>query len=206
MKRFFFLGLFFLTSINIAAADDLQPVVPAGTGLATAIFAGGRFWYLEPAFENLQGVKTVRTGYTGGREENSTYQQVSSGTTGHAEAVEIVYNPKEITYKTLLDVYWRNVDPTTMDRQFNDVGHEYRTVIFYQNEEQHQFAVASKHEIENSKRYDTEIFMEILPVATFYPAEEDQQKYYKKHPFYYKFCRFISGRDRFIRNMWRNKN
>jgi len=170
--------------------------------LETATFAGGCFWCMEPPFEKLQGVDAVISGYTGGRTDNPKYGEVTSGSTGHAEAVEVHYDPALITYAELLDVFWRNIDPTTKDRQFVDTGSQYRTAIFYHNEEQKRLAEGSKKKLEASGRFGKPIVTEIVRAGKFYPAEEYHQDYYKKSAARYKFYRFNSGRDQYLERIW----
>ena len=170
--------------------------------LEKATFAGGCFWCLEPPFDKLKGVVSTTPGYIGGQTKNPTYAQVCEGTTGHAEAVEIVYDPAQISFKELLDVFWRNIDPTTLNRQFADVGTQYRTAIFYHNEEQKKAAQDSKEQLGKSGRYNQPIVTEIVPAGTFYPAEDYHQDYYKKNAFPYKQYRMGSGREGYIKKMW----
>jgi len=180
------------------------PTSPASSppGLAKATFAGGCFWCMEPPFEKLPGVVSVTSGYTGGQKKNPTYEEVSAGGTGHAEAVEVAYDPAKVSYRQLLEVFWRNVDPTTPDRQFCDVGQQYRTAIFFHDEGQHREAEASKAEVERSKRFPDPIVTPILPAGPFYPAEEYHQDYYKKNPLRYRFYRSGCGRDRRLKELW----
>jgi len=167
-----------------------------------ATFAGGCFWCMEPPFEKLKGVDAVIAGYTGGRTENPKYNEVSSGSTGHAEAVEVHYDHSQITYAELLDVFWRNIDPTTKDRQFVDIGSQYRTAIFYHNDEQKRLAEDSKKKLYASGRFGKPIVTEIVPAGKFYAAEEYHQDYYKKSSMRYKFYRFSSGRDQYLERIW----
>jgi peptide-methionine (S)-S-oxide reductase len=184
-----------------AGKDGSVSAAPAKT-LEKATFAGGCFWCMEPPFEKLEGVESVIAGYTGGRTENPTYEEVSSGMTGHAEAVEVHYDPARITYAALLDVFWHNIDPTTRDRQFVDMGSQYRTAIFYHNEEQKRLAEESKKKYDASGRFGKPIVTEIVPAGKFYPAEEYHQDYYKKNTVRYKFYRFNSGRDQYLEKIW----
>ena len=177
-------------------------VAGEGAGLARATFAGGCFWCMEHPFEELEGVRQTVSGYTGGKKENPTYGEVSSGVTGHAEAVEILYDPDRITYEELLDVFWRNIDPTTLNRQFSDVGSQYRTAIFTHDGEQKRLAEESKAAMEASGRFGKPIVTEIVPAAAFYPAEEYHQDYYRKNPVRYRLYRFGSGRDRYLDRVW----
>lgn len=167
-----------------------------------ATFAGGCFWCMEPPFDKLPGVISVTPGYTGGRAENPTYEQVCSGDTGHAEAVQIVFDPGKVDYRELLDVFWRNIDPTTRDRQFADRGSQYRTAIFYHDEEQRRSAEESKAELEKTGRYSGPIVTEIVPARPFYPAEAYHCQYYKKNPTHYRMYRQGSGRESYLEKMW----
>ncbi|MEA2008826.1 MAG: peptide-methionine (R)-S-oxide reductase MsrB [Chloroflexota bacterium] len=169
---------------------------------AKATFAGGCFWCIEPSFEKLDGVYTVIVGYTGGYVENPTYQEVTTGTTGHYEAVQITYNPNIITYEQLLEVFWRQFDPTDSGGSFVDRGYQYKSAIFYHNPEQKQAAERSKENLDQSGRYNTLIVTEILKAAPFYKAEEYHQDYFLKQPLAYKNYRYSSGRDQFIENVW----
>lgn len=157
---------------------------------------------MEPPFEKLKGVLDVLSGYTGGSTENPRYGDVSSGRTGHAEAVEITYDPSQVTYDELLGVFWRNIDPTVRDRQFVDVGSQYRTAIFYHDEEQRKTAEESKRRLDASGRFGKPIVTEIVPAGRFYPAEEYHQDYYRKSAARYKFYRYNSGRDRYLDRIW----
>jgi methionine-S-sulfoxide reductase len=186
--------------MTFAADNGAGP--PAAGGLKKATFAGGCFWCMEPPFEKLPGVISVTSGYTGGRTENPKYEEVSSGSTGHAEAVEVLYDPSRITYEKLLDVFWRNIDPTTKDRQFVDSGSQYRTAIFTHDEEQKRLAEESKKQLEASGRFGKPIVTEIVPAGKFWPAEEYHQDYYKKSATRYKFYRFNSGRDQYLDRIW----
>ena len=184
----------------ISAAPE--GMAASGQGLEKATFAGGCFWCMEPPFDKLEGVKSVVSGYTGGYKKNPTYEEVSSGSTGHAESVEITYDPAVTSYQKLLDVFWHNIDPTVKDRQFCDVGSQYRTAIYYHNAEQKRLAEASKKALEESKRFRGPIYTEVTAAATFYPAEEYHQKYYQKNPVRYKLYRFNCGRDQRLRELW----
>jgi peptide-methionine (S)-S-oxide reductase len=159
---------------------------------------------MEAPFDSLPGVVSVTSGYTGGSLKNPTYKQVSAGGTGHAEAVQIVYDPARIGYDKLLDVFWHNTDPTVADRQFCDVGHQYRTAIFYHGEEQHRLALQSKEALEKSKPFQGPILTEITKAGEFYPAEEYHQHYYKKNPIRYRYYRTSCGRDNRLKELWGN--
>ncbi len=169
---------------------------------AEAIFAGGCFWCTESDFEKVDGVVEVISGYTGGFKENPTYEEVSSGLTGHTEAVKVVYDPNRVTYWELLDVFWRQTDPTDKGGQFADRGYQYRNAIFYMNEEQRQMAEVSKRELEESGRFDKPIVTEITKATIFYEAENYHQDYHEKNPRRYKTYRHYSGRDKFLKSVW----
>ena len=171
-----------------------------------ATFAGGCFWCMESPYEKLEGVKEVISGYTGGKKVNPTYEEVSSGITGHLEAIEIVYDPSVVSYDKLLDVFWRNIDPTDAGGQFVDRGGQYRSAIFYHTEDQKKAAEAAKQRLARSGVFSKPIVTEIIPAATFYKAEEYHQDYYKKNPVRYKFYRFNSGRDQFLEKAWKGKS
>ena len=168
---------------------------------ATAIFAGGCFWCVEADFEKLPGVTKAESGYIGGKVANPTYEEVSAGRTGHAEAVRVWYDPQQVTYDQLLDYFWRHVDPTVKDRQFCDVGSQYRTAIFYENDAQRAAAEASKAALEKSGRFPR-IYTEIAPAGTFYVAEDYHQDYYKKNPIRYRYYRTGCGRDARVAEVW----
>jgi peptide methionine sulfoxide reductase msrA/msrB len=170
--------------------------------VAVATFAGGCFWCMEPPFEKLDGVLSVVSGYTGGPEVDPTYQEVSSGSTSHLESVEIRYNPAQISYEDLLQVFWRQIDPTDAGGQFVDRGDQYKSAIFYRNEEQRQLAEASKDGLTASGVFDEALVTEIVAATPFYDAEEYHQDYYKKNPLRYKYYRNGSGRDSFLDEAW----
>lgn len=173
--------------------------------LATATFAGGCFWCMEPPFEVLEGVRQVTAGYAGGEKENPTYQEVTSGNTGHYEAVQILYEPEKISYQQLLEVFWRQIDPTDAGGQFADRGSQYRTAIFYHDQAQKELAENSRLQLEKSGRFDKPIVTQILPYTTFYAAEDYHQDYYKKNTDRYKDYKYGSGRQGFIDNIWTEK-
>jgi methionine-S-sulfoxide reductase len=195
-----FLALGFLSTTYANGAETGSGV--SENKLEKATFAGGCFWCMEPPFDKLDGVISTTSGYCGGKEKNPTYKQVSAGETGHAEAVEILYDPSRISYAELLDVFWRNVDPTQKDGQFADTGAQYRTAIFYHNEEQRRLAETSKKELANSGKFNKEIVTEIVAATPFYRAEEYHQDYYKKNPWRYKYYRHGSGRDDYLVRKW----
>jgi peptide-methionine (S)-S-oxide reductase len=159
---------------------------------------------MEHPFDALPGVVSVTAGYTGGQKKNPTYQEVSAGGTGHAEAVQIVFDPSKINYGKLLDVYWRNIDPTTKDRQFCDTGNQYRSAIFYHTEEQHQAVLQSKTALEKTKPFREPVVTEIVPAGEFTAAEEYHQHYYKKNPIRYRYYRNGCGRDQRLKELWGN--
>lgn len=191
----------------LVATGVLGPVSPARAGdLAKATFAGGCFWCMEPPFDAMDGVISTTSGYIGGPEERPTYEQVSSGATGHAEAVEIVYDPSKVTYERLLEVYWRNVDPTVRDRQFCDVGRQYRTAIFVHGDAQKRAAEDSKRALaESGALKGAEIVTEIVAAGTFWPAEAYHQDYYVRNPLRYKYYRWGCGRDARLDELWASR-
>ena len=170
----------------------------------TATFAGGCFWCVEADFEKVPGVIDAISGYAGGHTKNPTYEEVSAGGTGHLEVVQVVYDPDKVTYQKLLDWFWHHVDPTDPGGQFVDRGSQYRSVIFYEDDEQKTLAEASKKALENSGRFDKPIVTEILKLDKFYKAEDYHQDYYKTHSTRYKFYRWNSGRDQFLKRVWGN--
>ena len=172
--------------------------------LKTAIFAGGCFWCMEPPFDARDGVLSTTSGYTGGHLPNPSYTQVSAGRTGHAEAVEIRFDPMRISYEELVDVFWHNIDPLARNRQFCDTGSQYRSAVFYQDDDQKGVALASKRKLEQSGLFTESIVTEIVAATTFYPAEEYHQNYYMKNPLRYKFYRYGCGRDRRLEELWGN--
>src|SRR6056297_370327 len=198
-------GMVIMSTLNsgpAAAADTKEKESRKPAALETATFAGGCFWCMEAAFEKLEGVRDVVSGYTGGHVENPTYEQVSSGGSGHAEAIRVRYDPEKISYEKLLDAFWRQIDPTDAGGSFADRGSQYRSAIFYHSEKQQKLAEASKQELAESGRFDSPIVTEIEPAQTFYPAEDYHQDYYKKHSFRYKLYRHGSGRDQFLEKAW----
>jgi peptide methionine sulfoxide reductase msrA/msrB len=170
--------------------------------LKVATFAGGCFWCTESDFEKLPGVVKVVSGYTGGQKENPSYEEVSSGSTGHVEAVQVYYDPSKLTYTELLDTFWKHIDPTDFGGQFVDRGSQYRSVIFYHDEEQKRLAEKSKEALGKSGKFHKPIATEIIKFNSFYDAEEYHQDYYKTSPLRYKYYRSASGRDQFIKKVW----
>lgn len=171
---------------------------------ASAIFAGGCFWCVEADFEKLAGVLSAESGYTGGARPQPSYEQVSAGTTGHAEAVRVVYDPSKISYNQLLDYFWHHVDPTVKNRQFCDIGSQYRTAIYWQSEVERKAAEASRDALLKSGKL-TQIHTEIVAASAFYPAEEYHQDYYRKNPLRYSFYRHNCGRDARLQQIWGDK-
>lgn len=196
-----FLGFAIYRALPVPPPDKPKVTAPQSR-IETAIFAGGCFWCMEPPYEKLPGVISAESGYTGGTVENPTYEQVCYEETGHVEAVKITYDSGLVTYEDLLEVFWRNVDPTDDGGQFNDRGSSYVTGIFVADETQRKTAEASKRALEKSGRFKKKIVTPIRDAKTFYPAEEYHQDYYKKNALKYKYYRYASGRDRFIDSVW----
>ena len=197
--------IFALTTLNALSNEEgnnKNMLEPSSNNTAVATFAGGCFWCMEPPFEKLPGVQDVISGYTGGRTRNPSYEEVSRGSTGHVEAVQIHYDPSKISYSDLLEVLWRNIDPTDGGGQFVDRGDHYASAIFFHDEEQKKLAEQSKNELKKSRRFDRKIVTPIVKAMKFYPAEEYHQDFYKKSTVRYKTYRFGSGRDRFIDHAW----
>ena len=196
------------TATGGAWAQPAKPAAaaaPAGKVMARAIFAGGCFWCVESDFDKVPGVMSTTSGYTGGDVTNPTYEQVSSKGTGHAEAVEVTFDPSKVSYRQLVDHFWRTIDPTVKDRQFCDVGSPYRTAIYPVDAEQLKAAQASRAEIEKTKPFPQPIVTEIVLAKTFYPAEDYHQDYYKKNPIRYKYYRTSCGRDARLKELWGDK-
>jgi peptide-methionine (S)-S-oxide reductase len=196
--------LSFFAALALAGAAQAQgaPQQP-GPGRAIATFAGGCFWCVEADFDKLPGVISTTSGYTGGTLANPDYRQVSAGGSGHAEAVEVVYDPRQVSFEQLLDYFWRQVDPLAKNRQFCDVGDQYRTAIFVHNDEQRRLAEAAKKTI--AARLKQPVHTEIAPAGPFYKAEDYHQDYYLKNPAKYKFYRWNCGRDQRLEQLWGSK-
>lgn len=173
---------------------------PGGTPPAKATFAGGCFWCMEPPYDELEGVTSTISGYIGGTKKDPTYEQVSAGTTGHTEAVQITYDPQKVSYEKLLEIFWRNIDPLTANAQFCDSGSQYRSGIFYHDEAQKKLAEASQKRIQT--RFKQPVVTEITAASEFYPAEDYHQDYYKKNPIRYKIYRYGCGRDQRLKELW----
>jgi peptide-methionine (S)-S-oxide reductase len=189
-----------LAAAGAAAQQDATPMPTDGHALAT--FAGGCFWCMEPPYDKLDGVLATTSGYTGGDKVDPTYQEVSAGGTGHAEVVQITYDPAEVSYEELLEVFWRNIDPLDAGGQFCDRGDQYRTGIFVHDDEQRRLAEASKQALEDDGRFEQPIVTEIVAAGPFYPAEDYHQDYYEKNPLRYKFYRWNCGRDQRLAEVW----
>lgn len=202
IQFFFFMGLsVFAGGIAIGVMGE-SGTMPGNGSNGRAIFAGGCFWCVEEAFENVEGVVSATSGYIGGKIPNPTYKQVSAGGTGYAEAVEIVYDPAKVTYQQLLDVFWKNIDPTTPNQQFCDKGHQYRSAIFYLDQFQKQLAEESKQRVEQTKSFADPVVTEITMATIFYPAEDYHQDFYKKNPVRYKFYKWNCGRAQRLEELW----
>ncbi len=194
-----------MTLKNLLAVSLLTIAFGAFAGdskTETATFAGGCFWCMEPPFDKLDGVISTTSGYIGGHLDDPTYKQVSAGTTGHTEAVQVEYDPEKISYQDLLAVFWRNIDPTTADRQFCDTGSQYRPGIFYHDDTQKTAAQESLKQVNRTKPFSEPVVIEITRASQFYPAEDYHQDYYLKNPLRYKYYRFACGRDQRLEMLW----
>ena len=189
--------------IPIFAAN--QAASPTARQQEAAIFAGGCFWCMEPPFDKLDGVISTTSGYTAGHKKNPTYNEVSAGGSGHTEAVQIIFNPEKISYAELLDVFWKNIDPVAINRQFCDSGTQYRSGIYYLNRAQEEAAKQSLQQLEKSRPFEGVIATEIVAASTFYPAEDYHQDYYQKNPIRYKYYRYRCGRDQRLEELWPEK-
>ncbi len=196
------LGAMAGAAIGQSAAPAAPATATATASTAKAVFAGGCFWCVESDFDQVDGVLSTTSGYTGGNVPNPTYEQVSGKSTGHAEAVEIVFDPRKVSYEKLVEHFWRTIDPTTKDRQFCDVGNPYRTAIFAQDAEQMKIAQASKAALEKSKPFKEPIVTQVVTGGPFYPAEAYHQNYYKKNPVRYNYYRLTCGRDARVKELW----
>lgn len=194
-----------LIGVHAHPAQARQPTLQKETSMKThalATFAGGCFWCMQPAFDETPGVLSTSVGYTGGTTVNPTYEQVCSGTTGHAESIQVTYDPEKVGYPQLLEVFWHNVNPTTPNQQFADVGTQYRTAIFYHTEDQRRQATAAKEQLGASGKFSKPIVTESVAATTFYPAEEYHQHYYKKNYLRYKLYKAGSGREDYLKKTW----
>ncbi len=196
------LALGLLTSAQLPAQGAAGPRAAARGNTATAVFAGGCFWCVESDFDKIPGVLSTISGYTGGKTVNPSYEEVSGHSTGHAEAVQVVYDPGKVSYQRLLEYFWHTIDPTVKDRQFCDVGTPYRTAIFAQDAEQLKLAQASRAALEKTKPFKEPIVTEIVPAGVFYPAEDYHQDYYVKNPVRYKYYRYSCGREARLKQLW----
>jgi peptide-methionine (S)-S-oxide reductase len=200
---YFFISLGFAALLVGGMTTRPQGSLAAeGSQNAKATFAGGCFWCMEEVYEKVEGVVSVISGYTGGHLANPTYEQVSAGGTGHAESVEVIYDPHKVTYQHLLEVFWRNIDPTTPNAQFCDQGSQYRSAIFYHDETQKRFIDESKQAVESSKTFPQPIVTEIIPASIFYAAEDYHQDFYQKNPVRYKFYKWNCGRSQRLEQLW----
>lgn len=190
-------GLCLFSGVALSSGGDTDAAAPA-----KAYFAGGCFWCMEEAFEKVEGVVSVVSGYMGGTVSDPTYEQVSAGRTGHAEAVEVSYDPAKVSYQKLLEAFWRNIDPVTPNAQFCDHGNQYRAAVFYGTEEEQRLSEESKSALERSKRFSAPIVTQLVKASTFYPAEEYHQDYYKKNPIRYKYYKFSCGRAQRLEALW----
>jgi peptide-methionine (S)-S-oxide reductase len=198
------LRLLFLAGMALLAAGASAQATKSGPTPRTAVatFAGGCFWCMEPPFDKLDGVLETTSGYMGGKERQPTYEQVSAGATGHAEVVQVRYDPSRVTYERLLEVYWRNVDPTVKDRQFCDVGSQYRAAIFVHDDAQRSAAESSRAALEKTKPFKAPIVTPVVAAGEFWPAEDYHQDYYLKNPLRYSYYRTGCGRDRRLIELW----
>ena len=194
-------------AIALASAEGQTAATPAaGPGMTKATFAGGCFWCMEPPFDQLDGVISTTSGYTGGERRHPTYGDVSASRTAHAEAVQVVYDPAKVSYARLLEVFWRNIDPLTRNRQFCDGGAQYRTAVFFHDDEQERLARESKQHLEESGRFKDPIVTQIAEAGEFWAAEDYHQDYYMKNPIRYKVYRYGCGRDRRLEELWGNSD
>ena len=209
LSRFFLCAVIGAAGVALVQAQSGAPAAkskPAASAVtAVATFAGGCFWCMEGPFDVLDGVISTTSGYIGGSKKDPTYQEVSSGRTGHTEAVQVVYDPAKVTYEKLLDVFWHNIDPTVKNRQFCDSGSQYRSGIFYHGDAQKKAADASKASLDKNKPFKDPIVTEITAAAEFYAAEDYHQDYYVKNPVRYRFYRQGCGRDARLKELWGNK-
>src|SRR3954464_700001 len=194
-----------IVSLIAALAVVANAAEPTPDNTKKAIFAGGCFWCIQTPYDSAKGVVKTIVGYTGGSAEDATYEKVSSHRTKHREAIEVTYDPAQISYEQLLDIFWRNIDPTQADRQFYDIGPNYKAAVYYANDEEKKAADASKEKLSKSGKFTKPIVTEILPATTFYPAEDYHQKYYLKKPAEYDAYHDGSGRERFFDKTWKEE-
>jgi peptide methionine sulfoxide reductase msrA/msrB len=196
------LCVYFLFAATVLTVDPASAAEPASSTSKTAVFAGGCFWCIQPAFDKAKGVLKTVVGYSGGTEPNPTYELVSSEKTAYRESIEITYDPAKISYDQLLDIYWRQIDPTQPDGQFTDIGPSYRAAIFYGNDEEKKIAEASKEKLARSRKFNKPIVTEILPTMKFYAAEAYHQRYYERNPEHFEAFERGSGRVSFQKKTW----
>ena len=203
MRRLF-IPLAALLTMACSGGSEAQArrSVPTAAALDTATFAAGCFWCVEEAFDKAEGVVSTTSGYMGGRTRNPTYEEISAGGTGHAEVVQVVYDPRKASYEKLLNVFWKNVDPLTPNRQFCDAGSQYRSAIFAHGAEQRRAAQASRQALDRSGRFKQPVVTEVVAASRFYPAEEYHQNYYQKNPLRYKFYKHNCGRAQRLEELW----
>ena len=201
LKAIWVFAMVWIVTAPTAARGTESPAAPDAR-LEVSTFAGGCFWCMVPPFAKLEGVVSITSGYTGGHVKDPTYEQVSRGGTGHVEAVQMMYDPRKISYEKLLEVFWHNVDPTASDHQFCDYGDPYRSEIFYHTETQKRLAEQSKAVIEKSKPFKDPIVTKITAASAFYKAEEYHQDFYQKNPIRYKYYRYHCGRDGRLQELW----
>lgn len=194
------------TLLGLAGSSTLAEDKNAPTGVKTAIFAGGCFWCMQPPYDQAKGVVKTVVGYTGGEGADANYQKVSAHQTKHREAIEVTYDPAQISYEQLLDIFWRQINPTQADGQFHDIGLSYQAAIFYANEQEKKAAEASKESLGQSGKFQKPIVTEILPATKFYPAEDYHQKYYLKNPADFEAYHVGSGRVSFLEKVWGNSS
>ena len=194
-------------AVLLVGAWNVQSTSHAATDATPgkAYFAGGCFWCMEEAFEKVEGVLSATSGYMGGKVANPSYEEVSAGRTGHAESVEVVYDPSKVSYQKLLDAFWHNVDPVTPNAQFCDHGSQYRSAIFFQTDEEKRASETSKQALEQSKRFTEPIVTQIVAASQFYPAEEYHQDFYKKNPIRYKIYKYNCGRAQRLEELWEKR-
>ena len=208
MQRFLLLVLGLVMSLATVRAQTPAPSpspTPAAE-LPSAYFAGGCFWCMQYAFDRVKGVKKTIVGYAGGDKASPDYEEVSSGTTGHAESIQVFYDPKEVTYSQLIDTFWHNIDPTTVNREFADAGSQYRTVIFYSNDDEKKIAEDSKAALAKSGKFNKPIVTQIVPIGKFYPAEDYHQEYYLKNAMHFQAYEIGSGRAGYLKRTWGNES
>jgi len=207
MNRHIIIGLCLVGALLAGVSATAADTKPGADGrkLEKATFAGGCFWCMEEALDKVAGVVSTTSGYIGGRKANPTYEDVSAGGTGHAEAVEILYDPTKTSYAKILDTFWRNIDPTVPDRQFCDRGDQYRSAIFYHDETQKRLAEDSKKALQKTKPFKELIVTEIAPAGAFYPAEEYHQNFYEKNPVRYRLYKYNCGRAQRLQELWGKK-